>query len=120
MTTTAPHTTTDAEATEIIRQIAAGYGSILRSPVLGTPADQGLAYEDVTFPSADGTPLEAWFIPREGSDKLIIANHPCGSAAPACPRTSNPGGRSARSGATTSRSTSCRTTGSCTTPATTC
>ncbi|MCP2262889.1 alpha/beta hydrolase family protein [Promicromonospora thailandica] len=76
MTTTAPHTTTDAEATEIIRQIAAGYGSILRSPVLGTPADQGLAYEDVTFPSADGTPLEAWFIPREGSDKLIIANHP--------------------------------------------
>lgn len=67
---------TDAQATETVRQIAAGYGTLLRSPVLRTPADVGLTYQDVTFPSQDGTPLEAWFIPREGSDKLIVANHP--------------------------------------------
>jgi hypothetical protein len=30
----------------------------------------------VTFPSEDGVPLEGWFIPAPGSNKLIIANHP--------------------------------------------
>jgi dipeptidyl aminopeptidase/acylaminoacyl peptidase len=35
-----------------------------------------LEYENVTFPSEDGVPLEAWFIPRAGSRKLLIANHP--------------------------------------------
>jgi hypothetical protein len=74
-------TTTDAPVsevqisamlTEMARQVA--YPS--RSPVLRTPSDVGLDYEDVTFPSADGVPLEAWYIPRPGSDKLVIANHP--------------------------------------------
>jgi hypothetical protein len=31
--------------------------------------------EDVFFPSLDGVPLEAWFIPAD-SDKLLIINHP--------------------------------------------
>ncbi|MBB4005371.1 alpha/beta hydrolase family protein [Aurantimonas endophytica] len=30
----------------------------------------------MTFPSQDGVPLEAWFIPCTGSDRLVIANHP--------------------------------------------
>lgn len=35
--------------------------------------------EEITFPSADGVPLEGWFIPAAGdSDKLVIANHPMG------------------------------------------
>ena len=46
-----------------------------RAPVLKTPADYGLEYEDLFFPSFDGIPLEAWFIPAD-SDKLIIFNHP--------------------------------------------
>ncbi|MFF5113645.1 alpha/beta hydrolase family protein [Streptosporangium sp. NPDC000509] len=62
--------------TEIIKALAAGYGTVLRSPLLKDPGDYGLDYENVTFPSLDGTPLEAWWIPREGSKKLIIANHP--------------------------------------------
>ena len=76
MTTTAPLALSDEQATRIIRDIAAGYGNLLRSPVLKDPGDHGLAFEDVTFPSLDGVPLEAWFIPRAGSTKLIIANHP--------------------------------------------
>ena len=46
-----------------------------RVPLLKTPADYGLSYQDVFFPSFDGVPLEAWFIPAD-SDKLIICNHP--------------------------------------------
>jgi hypothetical protein len=29
-------------------------------------ADDGLDYEDVTFPARDGVPLEGWFIPAPG------------------------------------------------------
>ncbi len=76
MTDAPANTLTDQEVTAIITRIAAGYGTILRSPVLKNPGDYGLEYEDVTFSSLDGTALEAWWIPCEGSDKLIIANHP--------------------------------------------
>jgi hypothetical protein len=68
------HEQIDAVVDQIARQVAFP----MRSPVLRTPADVGLEFEDVTFPSSDGVPLEAWFIPRDGSDKLIIANHPMG------------------------------------------
>ena len=37
-----------------------------------------MEFESVTFPSQDGVPLEAWFIPKSGSDKLVIVNHPRG------------------------------------------
>ena len=45
-----------------------------RAPILRRPDEVGLKYEDVTFPSMDGVPLEGWFIPAD-SDKLIIHNH---------------------------------------------
>lgn len=48
----------------------------VRTPVLRRPDEYGMDYEDVFFPSMDGITLEGWFIPAEGSDKLIIANHP--------------------------------------------
>lgn len=48
----------------------------MRSPILRKPGEYGLEYEDVFFPSMDGVPLEGWFIPCRGSDKLVIANHP--------------------------------------------
>ena len=69
-------TMTRDQATAIIKEIAAGYGTLQRSPLLKSPGDYGLEFENVTFPSTDGTPLEAWWIPCEGSEKLIIANHP--------------------------------------------
>jgi len=59
-------------------QFADGFSRQPRSPVLHWPSEQGLAYEDVTFPSRDRVPLEGWIIPAAGSDKLVIANHPMG------------------------------------------
>jgi pimeloyl-ACP methyl ester carboxylesterase len=58
----------------IVRGLA--YGA--RSPLLHNPAEKDLAYTDFSFPSTDGTPLEAWFIPAEGSDRLIICAHAFG------------------------------------------
>lgn len=45
-----------------------------RAPLLRRPDHVGLAYEEVTFQSMDGVPLEGWFIPAD-SDRLIIHNH---------------------------------------------
>lgn len=52
---------------------------MFRTPVHKTPADHGMdVWEDIYFPSDDGTPLEGWYIPsvQGESDKLIIINHP--------------------------------------------
>ena len=49
-----------------------------RSFIFKTPDAYGLkAWHDLVIPSADGTPLEAWYIPAKGgeSDKLVIFNH---------------------------------------------
>lgn len=46
------------------------------TPVFKTPDDYGLAYQDVKFKAQDGIELAAWFIPAQGSNKLIICNHP--------------------------------------------
>jgi uncharacterized protein len=58
--------------------MADSFAQQLRAPILHSPAGHGLDYQDVTFPALDGVPLEGWFIPAVGSDKLIIANHPMG------------------------------------------
>jgi len=41
---------------------------------LRTPKDYGMNYEDIFFPSLDGTRLDGWLIPAD-SDKIIICNH---------------------------------------------
>jgi uncharacterized protein len=66
----------DEQIAQVLKNIAGGFKQQLRAPILRTPADQSLEFEDVSFPSQDGVPLEAWFIPKKGSNKLIIANHP--------------------------------------------
>lgn len=68
--------TSPEELTKALKDIAAHWAHPMRSPLLKTPADHGLSFENVTFPSQDGVPLEAWFIPAQGSRKLIIVNHP--------------------------------------------
>lgn len=67
---------TDDQVKQRLAGISGAFKQQLRSPILRTPAEAGLLFEDVTFPSEDGVPLEAWFIPSAGSNKLIIANHP--------------------------------------------
>jgi len=50
-----------------------------RTPVHKTPTDHGIdKWEDIYFPSDDGTPLEGWYIPAVNgeTDKLIVINHP--------------------------------------------
>ncbi|MFI7080404.1 alpha/beta hydrolase [Micromonospora sp. NPDC049903] len=66
------------QMSHLLDRIAAGFSHPPRSPVLHSPREVGLDFEDVTFPSHDGVPLEGWFLPAPGSTKLVIANHPMG------------------------------------------
>lgn len=59
----------------LIEQYAQLFKTGARTPVLRRPDDYGMEYEDVFFPSADGVPLDGWFIPAD-SNKLLIINHP--------------------------------------------
>jgi uncharacterized protein len=69
---------TEEQIDRLLQGMADSFAQQLRAPILHSPAEQGLDYQDVTFPALDGVPLEGWFIPGAGSDKLIIANHPMG------------------------------------------
>jgi fermentation-respiration switch protein FrsA (DUF1100 family) len=40
-----------------------------------SPAELGLAFEDVIFPASDGLILHGWWIPAPGSDRAIIQLH---------------------------------------------
>ncbi|MER7164904.1 alpha/beta hydrolase [Micromonospora sp. NPDC000207] len=66
------------QTSQLLERIAAGFSHPPRSPVLRSPGELGLDFEEVTFPSHDGVPLEGWFLPAPGSTKLVIANHPMG------------------------------------------
>lgn len=45
-----------------------------KSPVFETPDKYNLAYEDVTFKTADGVSLSGWLV-KGGTDKVIIQSH---------------------------------------------
>lgn len=52
-----------------------------RHPLTRTPAEYGLAYEDVTFRSKDGLSLQGWWLPaaatqRNRSEPVVILLHP--------------------------------------------
>lgn len=76
MTTTGAPTRATASDHPDLAAIADNFSRSSRSPVLGSPADHGLAYENVTFPAEDGTPLEGWFVPRQGAACTVVVNHP--------------------------------------------
>lgn len=46
-----------------------------RQPIVKTPKEYGMDYEDIAFSSTDGLTLEGWFIPGK-SDKVTIVTHP--------------------------------------------
>jgi pimeloyl-ACP methyl ester carboxylesterase len=75
---TAPSNTTEHDVDATLQAFAKGLAYATRSPVLRTPADEGLEYQDLTYPSSDGVPLEAWFIPRADSGKLVVSMHAFG------------------------------------------
>ncbi len=59
----------------LVEQYAQLFTKGARTPVLRSPDQYGMAYEDIFFPSLDGVPLDGWFIPAR-SDRLLIVNHP--------------------------------------------
>ena len=69
---------TEEQIDRLLQAMADSFAQQLRAPILHSPDEHGLDYEDVTFPALDGVPLEGWFIPAAGSNKLIVANHPMG------------------------------------------
>jgi|CXWL01.1.fsa_nt_gi dipeptidyl aminopeptidase/acylaminoacyl peptidase len=40
-----------------------------------TPASVGVAYEEVTFPTVDGSPLYGWFIPADNARATVLLHH---------------------------------------------
>ncbi|MET8757786.1 hypothetical protein [Lentzea sp. NPDC004782] len=60
----------------VLNRIADDFSVSARSPVLHTPAEHGLRFEEVTFPSEDGTRLEGWFVQAEHADTIVVLNHP--------------------------------------------
>jgi aryl-alcohol dehydrogenase-like predicted oxidoreductase len=69
---------TDGQIDHLLDAMADSFARQTRAPILHAPSEHGLDYEAVSFPALDGVPLEGWFIPADGSDRLIIANHPMG------------------------------------------
>jgi pimeloyl-ACP methyl ester carboxylesterase len=67
---------TPEETQGFLQSLVAPLRNKVPTPILHKPSEAGLKYEDVFFLSEDGTALEAWYIPKPGSNKLIIANHP--------------------------------------------
>ena len=65
----------DANLEQLVDQYAQMFATGVRTPVLKRPDDYGMDYEEVSFPSKDGVPLEGWLIPGD-SDRLLIINHP--------------------------------------------
>jgi len=51
----------DEQIDRVLQAMADSFGQQPRSPILHWPSEQGLDYEDITFPALDGVPLEGWF-----------------------------------------------------------
>ena len=69
-------TRTREEEDALIKQLVASCSRPIRSPLLHWPEEAGLEYESIFFPSQDGVPLEAWYIPAKNSNLLLLVNHP--------------------------------------------
>ncbi|UTW62467.1 alpha/beta hydrolase [bacterium SCSIO 12741] len=59
-----------------MKRVVPAVANTRRSPVLRRPDEYDMVYEDVSFPSLDGLPLEGWYIPaKQPSQKVVICNH---------------------------------------------
>ncbi|MDF0529359.1 alpha/beta fold hydrolase [Tsukamurella sp. 8F] len=59
-----------------VERLAGAFVSHRRSPVLRSPADHGLTFESVIFPSQDGIELKGWFVPADNARAVVVVNHP--------------------------------------------
>lgn len=62
------------QQTQMLTALAQGLSTPPRTPILRKPEEYGLAYEEISFTTADNVEIKGWFIPAD-SDKLIISNH---------------------------------------------
>ena len=62
------------QQTQMLAGLAQGLSTPPRTPMLRTPADYGMEYEDISFVTEDGITIKGWFIPAD-SNKVIISNH---------------------------------------------
>ena len=58
----------------MINRLLADLATKTRAPMFDSPANYGLAYEDVEFDAADGVNLRGWIV-NPGNQKIIIQNH---------------------------------------------
>lgn len=59
---------------QMLTSLAQGLSTPPRTPILRTPAEYGMKFEEISFTTTDGVTVKGWFIPAN-SDKLIISNH---------------------------------------------
>lgn len=62
------------EQHSMLESLAHGLSTPPRLPILRTPADEGLEFEEATFATADGVEVSAWFMPG-ASNHVILSNH---------------------------------------------
>ncbi len=62
------------QQTQMLTMLAQGLSTPPRTPILRTPEEYGLSYEEISFKTADDVNIHGWFIPAD-SNKLIISNH---------------------------------------------
>jgi hypothetical protein len=65
---------TEDQVKQLIKTLANTFGHPIRSPILRTPDEYGLEYKNVSFPSMDGVPLEAWFMPADSAGMAITTS----------------------------------------------
>jgi len=59
---------------QMLTALAQGLSTPPRTPIFRTPKDYDMAYEDISFTTADGVTIQGWFIPAN-SNKVVISNH---------------------------------------------
>ena len=62
------------EQTAFLTTLSQGLSTPPRTPMLHKPDEYGMAFEEISFTTADSVELKGWFIPAE-SKKLVICNH---------------------------------------------
>lgn len=62
------------EQTAMLTALAEGLSTPPRLPILRTPADYDMEFEEVSFTTADGVEVSAWFMPST-SNRVVISNH---------------------------------------------
>lgn len=62
------------QQTQMLTMLSQGLSTPPRTPILRTPKEYDMDFEEIEFKTADGVIIKGWFIPAD-SDKVIISNH---------------------------------------------